>query len=264
VVNSNRSRVHSYWTNNASITVPGLPALNASIAFERPRRFRLRAGTRLAGPEVDLGSNDELFWFWVRRSQDPALYFCRHDQYATGKAWQVMPIEPQWLIDALGLVQFDWQAWHSDPLRRPDGNFEIRSQWASPAGDMLKITVVDGTRGWVLEQHLFRREGAHLASAIARRHRYDAATGVSLPSRVEVQIPPAQLSLTIDVGDYLVNQPVGDPAQMWDKPSYPGSPEVDLARANPPKLLPAAPPEPAALVEPPVGRHRLGWLRHRY
>ena len=50
------------------------PRLRASVAFQRPRRFRLRADTGLTGTELDLGSNDDLFWFWVRREQPPAMY----------------------------------------------------------------------------------------------------------------------------------------------------------------------------------------------
>ena len=39
----------------------------------------------LTGPEVDLGSNDQFFWFWIKRSQPPAVYFCRHDQFPTSQ-----------------------------------------------------------------------------------------------------------------------------------------------------------------------------------
>ena len=88
----------------------------ANIALERPRRFRLRADTMITGPEVDLGSNDELFWFWVRRSPEPAVYFCRHDQFSSSVARQVLPVEPEWLIDALGVATLDPAGDHSGPV----------------------------------------------------------------------------------------------------------------------------------------------------
>src|SRR5262245_49507467 len=69
VVNDNSSRIQSFYVSRAKIGVPGFPQLNANIAFERPRNFRLRADTMFTGPEVDLGSNPDLFWFWVRRNQ---------------------------------------------------------------------------------------------------------------------------------------------------------------------------------------------------
>ena len=60
----------------------------------------------LSGAEVDLGSNDQLFWYWVRRDQPPAVYFCRHEQFAASRARQAIPIDPYWLIEALGVVGF--------------------------------------------------------------------------------------------------------------------------------------------------------------
>src|SRR5688572_9944353 len=105
-VNQNSARVQSLTATNAAITIPdvmGLPILTGNIAAERPGRFRLTAGT-IAGQELDLGSNDELFWLWVKRNQPPAVYFCRHSQYAGSNIRQVMPVEPSWLLAAIGMV----------------------------------------------------------------------------------------------------------------------------------------------------------------
>jgi len=87
--------------------MPGAPSVGADIAVERPRRLRLRARTQLLGPELDLGSNDELFWLWAARMPDSSVFYARHDQFTTSKARQVLAIEPAWLIEALGLVQID-------------------------------------------------------------------------------------------------------------------------------------------------------------
>lgn len=89
VVDRNNAQIQSFVANNATVSGPGLPSLRATVAFQRPRRFGLRAEVSgFTGPELDLGSNDELFWFWVRREQPPALYFCRHDQFAMSPARQ--------------------------------------------------------------------------------------------------------------------------------------------------------------------------------
>ena len=116
-------------------------------------------------------------------------------------------------------------------VRRADGNFELRSRQPSPAGDLLRITVVDAARGWVLEQHLFGTDGALLAREIADRYQHDRPTGVWLPTRVRIQIVPAQISLLVELRETLINQPAGDPRELWAKPNYTGYAEVDLARA---------------------------------
>ena len=115
VVNRNNSQIQSFSTNRATLSGPGFPTLRASVAFQRPGRFRLRAETGLTGAELDLGSNDELFWFWMRRNQPPAVYYCRHDQFAVSQTRQMLPFEPAWLIEALGVAELDPGLPHQGP-----------------------------------------------------------------------------------------------------------------------------------------------------
>ncbi len=146
-VNLNNSRIQSFQTNQASLNGPGWPTLRASVAFERPWRLRLRGDTGLTGPEVDLGSNDELFWFWVRRNQPPALFFCRHDQFAACRARQMIPIDPKWLIEALGVAELDPSLPYQGPPTLVGPNrLEIRAVRETPTGPTTRITIIDAIR----------------------------------------------------------------------------------------------------------------------
>ena len=251
-VNQNTARIQTYTANNATLTVPGMPGpmLQGNIAIERPQRFRLRAGTALTGPELDLGSNEQLFWFWVKRNVPPALYYTRHEQYMTSAARQVLPVEPSWLMDALGLITLDPNAAYEGPFARSDGSMELRGQISTPSGTMTRVVVVDPNRAWVLEQHLYDPAGKPVASAVAQRHRYDPINQVSLPERVAINVPGAQLALTLDMGQIAVNQPVGD-AQMFALPVIDGFPAVDLSTLGPPPVG-AAPTTSAAAPELPA------------
>jgi len=239
-VNQNTSRIISYQTNNASITVPGMPAiplLRGNIAIQRPGRVRLQASTALTGPEVDLGSNEELFWFWIRRNDPPALYFSRHDQFVGSAAQQLMPVEPRWLLDALGMMQFSPNDHHTGPLPHGNGTLEIHTVMQTRSGTMTKSTVIDARRAWVLQQHVYDTSGTLLASAVARSHRYYPGMGVSLPQKVDLRMPVAQMSLSINVGTVALNQIANNPA-LWSLPVLSGYPQVDLGTA-PPGAYPA-------------------------
>jgi len=239
-VNLNAGRIQSYQTNNASITVPGMPAiplLRGNIAAQRPSRLRLQASTAITGPEVDMGSNDELFWFWVKRNEPPALYFSRHDQFVGSAAQQVMPIDPKWFLDAIGMAQFSPNDQHQGPLPHGDGTLEIRSIIQSPTGTLTKSTVIDARRAWVLEQHIYDSGGQLMVSSRASRHRFYPAEGVSLPQEIEVRVPAMQLSLSIDVGSVLLNQVAENPV-LWSLPVLSGYPQIDLGSA-PPGAVPA-------------------------
>jgi hypothetical protein len=238
---------------------PGFPSLGASVAFERPRRFRLRAGTGLTGTELDLGSNDDLFWFWMHRNQPPAVLFCRHDQFAQSPARQTMPFEPGWLIEALGVVEFDPALPQQGPFPLPNDRLRIDTIRNTPEGPVKKVTIVDGSQGWVLEQHLFDAQGRLVASSVASEHRRDPLSGLIMPKVVSINCPLAQFAMRIDLGNVEINRMVGDPTTLWSMPSYPGAPPVDIGDPNfRPPMAPAPVARSAQRPPPAVARPRPG------
>src|SRR6185437_10713173 len=157
--------IRSLYTTDASVSASLIPSLRANVALERPRRFRMRAETGLTGPEVDLGSNDQLFWFWVRRLQPPSIYYCTHQQFQVSRIREMVPVEPEWLIEALGITGFDPAAQHAGPTPVSGGRLEIRTQIPRSDGKVwTKNTIVDGARGLVLEQHWYDQNGNRVAS----------------------------------------------------------------------------------------------------
>ena len=103
-IEDNTSRVRSYAATQAVLVVPGVPRLSAQVACEPPRRFRLRAQTSLTGNELDIGSNDDLFWLWIRRHEPPIMLFCQHEKYEQSSARQVLPIRADWMPELLASV----------------------------------------------------------------------------------------------------------------------------------------------------------------
>jgi hypothetical protein len=235
-VNQNSARVQSLHAPYATISIPDagtlLPALRGSISLERPQRFRLTAGTGLSGQEVDLGVNDERFWLWIKRNQPPAVYFCRHDQFARSAAHRLLPIEPSWLHSALGLVDLDPAGIYQGPTPRGDGSLELRAYLPSANGSLHRVLVVDAAHGWVREQHVYDTSGQQLiASAVAQSHRYHDAQQVSLPEKVTIRLPTAQIAFTLELGQVQLNQPMAATAQTWTMPAFEGYSQIDLGSA---------------------------------
>jgi hypothetical protein len=253
VVNRNNSQIQSFSTNQASIGGRGFPTLRASVAFQRPQRFRLRAETGLTGTEIDLGSNDELFWFWRRREQPPAVYFCRHEQFGTCQAKQAIPFEPAWLIEALGVAEFDPSLPHEGPKPLPNDRLQIVTRRNTPEGPAAKVTIVDGSQGWILQQDIYDARGRLVARSVASQHRVDPASGLVMPRVVQIDCPPAQLSMRLDLGNVQINRLSGDSSALWSMPSYPGSPLVDLAAPGVPGPVGQMPATAAMGPQAPAG-----------
>src|SRR3954447_5025449 len=255
-VNQNSSRIQSITATGVTITIPdmlGLPILSGNMAAERPGRFRLTAGT-IAGQELDIGSNDELFWMWIRRNQPPAVYFCRHAQFANSNIRQFMPIEPAWLLAAMGIVDIDPASVFDGPLpsARGQGTVELRSWLQSASGRLQRVTVIDARRAWVIEQDVYDQSGTTLlASARADSHRYYEREQVSLPERVTIQLPTANLRMTINLGPMQINQLAVDRGQLFGLPTIDGSQQINLGGAVPGTPLPGpAAPSPLSGIVP--------------
>ena len=240
-VHDNTLRVRSYMAPQAVLVVPGVPRLSAQVACEPPRRFRLRAQTSVTGSELDIGSNDDLFWLWIRRHQPPVMLFCRHDQYAQSSARRLLPIRADWMPELLGLVNFRPEDRHEGPFPLPDGRIEIRSRIHSGEGELFKSTLLDGTTGLVVEQHLFTTTGERLASCRTSRHRVDPQSGAALPRLVEVSWPASGIEFQLELAAITTNTPATDPGQLWQMPAYEGYEPIDLA-------------DPSVVIGPPQPR----------
>ena len=192
------------------------------------------------GAELDLGSNDEFFWLWIRRNQPPAMFVGRHDQFAVSSARQIIPVEPEWLLEAVGLARIDTTQPVEGPMPVGNQRLQLRSHQLSALGDLTKVTVVDAWDGAVLEQHLYDSLGHRLATALTSRHKRDPISGASLPRSIEIQWPTAGMSFNLDVTDWAVNTIAPDNVMLWTKPTYQGYPELDLANPNLQFAIPGA------------------------
>src|SRR5262245_25550091 len=83
-LNANSTLVAAWQSDHISVRGHGAAAtpmsIDARLAIEAPRNFRLTAGTPLGGEEVDFGSNQNEFWFWNRRSEEKCVHVAFHDE----------------------------------------------------------------------------------------------------------------------------------------------------------------------------------------
>lgn len=74
--------------------------LTGSLHYEKPRNFRMEISSIL-GKEVDVGSNQQVFWYWSRRDKDPGLHWAKHEDLE--KTRLKTPFNPAFLRATLGV-----------------------------------------------------------------------------------------------------------------------------------------------------------------
>jgi hypothetical protein len=78
--------------------------LQGKLYYQLPKDFRFYVQS-VMGLELDLGSNDTVFWFWSKRNKEPGLYYAHYEDYT--KTRLKTPLNPMWLRASLGLDQID-------------------------------------------------------------------------------------------------------------------------------------------------------------
>jgi len=258
-INRNSMAIRNMTTENASILIPGiLWPMQTRLTFERPKRLRIQGtATTLGGQELDFGSNDSLFWLWVRRLPEKEIYYCRHDQFPLCPVRSMVPIEPNWLVEAIGIVEFMPNDQHEGPVMTDDGNLAIITRRQTASGQFVKRTIIDGKNGWVLRQEMYSPQNELTALAISSDHRCDKGTGVLYARHIEVQCQGAEGKMTIDLGTPTFNVTMPFSSAMFTMPTFDGYRPVDLCGQeflqNRGTVMPNSllMPQPAAVPSPP-------------
>ena len=233
----NRTRaVQQLQSNAVTVRIPTVPTLSARIVWERPRRFRMTGGlSRMTGTDFDLGSNDEMFWMATRHGPSPSLYYARHDQFESQIDRQILPVSPEWLIEAMGIVDLDPNTIIGTPHPQADGLIEIESSIASSIGQYRRTIHVDPKYGLVKKILLRDPSGRLLGSSILSNHQYYQMIQTSLPHTAQIQLIPSggpPMSLEVEIGFYTVNDNQGQDAERFTAPQLAGYTPIDLVKLN--------------------------------
>lgn len=228
-LNANVDRIRGWRDTRASISGSSFPvSLNASIAVEGPRKFRLVAKKPIGGsPVADLGSNDQQFWFWFEDPKHPEVITCNHEDLAQASQVLPIPFEPDWLMEVFGVVRIDYEDIDQFVVIN-DQLVEFRSSRISPNGQHVeKRTVVDRCKGVITEHALLHPDGRIIARAALSQHVQDAASGSVLPTTIDLDWPQARMRLTIKLREIAFN-PSSDLITQWQLPE-----KMDVRRIAP-------------------------------
>ena len=239
-INKNTNNVRQIQSA-VKVSMDGVPAkLTGNLAIERPNNIRIQAGV-LGVPDlgVDIGSNDSVFWVWSKASvggMEPVMLYSTHEAFSQSRAAKTIPIQPQWISQALGLVTFDSRDEHTGPFQRNDGRVEIRSRIKSPQGDVTRVVVVDPKYGTINRVTMYDSSNTRLAYADAYRYSYDAEHQVRLPRHVEIYFNDPntgkQNKLSIALDSVTLNAFYGDRETIWAMPQPADVRKIDISRVN--------------------------------
>ncbi|MBQ2789632.1 MAG: hypothetical protein IJE97_08335, partial [Thermoguttaceae bacterium] len=216
------------------------------IAFERPGNLRVVGSAPTMGRVVDVGCNEERFWFWSDFQNSDELYFCRHDQYQNSAAARVLPLDPTWFPEAFGVVELKDDELVDGPTRQGDGSLLVTVKKARADGVYLKRVYFEPKTAAILRQDVQAPNGETIVSIRCKRSVYLDEPGVVLPQKLEIECPRADDALVLDMGTPLLNDSSKIAEKAFQQPTDLKAKAIDLGASQQAVAATAAATQPDA------------------
>jgi hypothetical protein len=240
-LNDNARKIQSVGCRYVDIDVaegdkPGV-SLRGWMYCQKPKSFRLNAS--LAGnTEVDMGSNNNEFWYWIRRSEPPYLFHCSHDEFARGQVRLQVPFQPEWIIEALGMAEYDPAKNYQVVANK--NQIELIEPAVLPQGQQVnKVTVITRSQaGLQVTGHVLRdSQNKEICTAAIERVQQDPATGAIVPKVVDLKWTAEHVKMKLHMPGASVNGMEGQRnPDLYARPVLKDIQSFDLARGITPSV----------------------------
>ncbi len=222
-----------------TVGISGVPAkLSGSLLVERPNRLRLKVSPLgMDSLGADIGSNEQQFWVWVKSGgvmAESVLMFANHQEYAQSQVATVMPLEPRWITDALGLITFESTGQYQGPVTRSDGRLEIRGQEPTLRGMQATTMVFDPKTGLLKQKSLYDAQGQLIGYCDIGEYQYFPEVDAAIPTSMTLNFRPGTdiaSTATIQLSNIRLNGLYVDANTAWSMPNPVGIQRVDLSRS---------------------------------
>jgi hypothetical protein len=207
--------------------------LRAVMICQKPKNFRMSAKV-MGNTAVDMGSNNHEFWYWISKAEPPYLFHCSYDDFARGQARMPFPFQPEWIMEALGIADYDPSKAYE--VAANGNSIDLIEKTLSPQGQPVrKITRLSRSANHQIQVtgHILQDStGRELCSAIVAESQKDAGTGAILPRQVQLVWPAEQIRMKMRFDRVAINSPLSSERTtvLFTRPTLRDVPSYDLAR----------------------------------
>jgi hypothetical protein len=232
-LNENARRIKSLKCTDIDLTFTqkfSSYGARAMLMAEKPRNFVMNV-TALGSPILNVGSNDNEFWFWSSKAPDPYQFYCSYKDFEDGKVTRFpFPFQPDWIVEALGMGPYGPASKYT--LEHDATTVKLVEKTRTPQGQAVRKVIVFNIRevkapAPQVQAYLLIDDntGKEIVSAHIQDVHYD---GAFVPHRMELRVPSESIRLGIVFNRMTLN-PQLDPASFQRQPLQ-NVQSFDLAR----------------------------------
>ncbi len=227
--------------------------VSGRLAMERPRNFKLDLSTNF-GQIADIGSNNDMIWFWVKDGTD-GVYVARYTP--DGQPSARLNIDPQWVLEAMGLAEMTPEQISRLDIRRepttrhlifterrtgPSGEKWVKETEMDAAGDIVAHRLLEDTAQRTLiasaeieglQRVKFQStdDGLKTIGNKPGQPELPADDEVILPEKIKLFWAMDQLAIEVRLHSPTVNQPFNDDFRLaqFKPPEKKGKGIIDIS-----------------------------------
>lgn len=208
-------------------------SLRGQMVAQKQRNFRMSA--KVAGQQVvDLGSNDQEFWYWISKADPPYQIYCSYKDLNEGRVRKMpFPFQPEWVMEAMGLAQYGPAEKYK--IESDAENVKLVEKTTSPQGQAVRKVIVMKRRPMVAPAPqvtdfllLDDATGKEICAAHIKETQIDRATGALLPRRMELRWPAERMKMALKLDGVNVN--IQTFATMFQRERMNGVASFNLAK----------------------------------
>jgi hypothetical protein len=193
--NLNAEQVRTFYAETNVSGQVGLRGgnLEGYVALEQPKdfSFKLSQGGLSNKEVVDLGSNQDEFWFWVRNNDERAVFVGEYG--SDGAVPTGLPFQPDWIVEALGLRPIPESESARLQVERGDTPGTIKLTHVRDdghGGTLVKQTILDEqTQRVVMHRYFARDHKTEVARVVPSEYVRVAASEAGDPEGPSVVVP---------------------------------------------------------------------------
>lgn len=170
------------------------------------------------GKEMDIGSNDEIFWFWSRRMRPQALYYSSHENsYNTN----LRPIfNKEWVLECFIFSRVEETEGVS--FFEKEKTLIVKSLKKSSGADhVYVVTVIDPKLLFITSKHICDANDNVMASIEYKNFQKDL-----IPRLIEVSWYEEGIFMRWDINSVVLNESIDE--CVWKVPDH--EPMVDMSK----------------------------------
>jgi hypothetical protein len=234
-LNDNSANLPGVVSDDVTLTVyigggVGVP-IGGWMRAEGPRNFRMQA-KMFGNEEVDLGSNKQEFWYWIKRADPPWQVFCSYQACEEGRAKQMpFPFQPDWVMEAMGMGKYGPPERYERIVEKE--TVKLVEKTKSPQGVAVRKIIVfnlrpaTGDQPQVTDYLLVDDATGKLICSAKIKRRQIIASRAEIPRDMELSWPDQKMKLGLTINAAKIHTQI--PPQVFVRTPMRNIQSYDLA-----------------------------------